>query len=235
MPKLPQKIVVIKNVDKDKGSGPERWDKPKNRSLACIISPFRACFLGAVSRGKSNVMKNVFLAHQQLKHKKFKKLIIITCSSESDEWADCDPDLILEEIPDLSMFDGKDKTCVILDDYEFTASNKQQEKRLATLMRYISSHKNVSVMLSYQNFFSVPTLARACTNFYVLYKPNSRAEVNTIANRVGLKPEVLTHLFKHTCSGTYDNVCVDLTVDTPAPLRKNLYEPIEIQSDSDSE
>lgn len=228
------KIVVIKNADKDSGNWVENWKKPKDRSLACFPHPFRLMALGNVSRGKTNTIKNVFLVHQQQKNRKFKKLIIITCSVESDEWSDCDPDLILDEIPDLALFDGRDKTMVVLDDYEFVSSNKVQEKRLATLMRYVSSHKNVSVMLSYQSFFDVPPIARKCANIFLIYKPNSKAEINTIANRVGLEKGYLNHLFKHKCSGNYDSVCVDLTVNTPAKLRKNLYEVIEPE-DSDSE
>ena len=144
---LPNKVVVLKNIDKDVGNWVESWDYPKTRSPGCIIHPFRILALGNVSRGKTNSLKNIFLKHQS-SAKKFKHLYVITCSLDSQEWADCEPDMILDEIPPLDMFDGAEKTMVVLDDYEFAASNKEQSKRLATLCRFISSHRNVSVMVT---------------------------------------------------------------------------------------
>ena len=32
IPKMPNKIVIIKNADKDSGNWMETWDKPKNRN-----------------------------------------------------------------------------------------------------------------------------------------------------------------------------------------------------------
>jgi hypothetical protein len=231
---LPNKIVVLKNIDKDVGGWVESWDYPKHRSPGCIPHPFRCLALGNVSRGKTNSLKNIFLKHQS-SAKKFKHLFVITCSLESQEWADCEPDAILDEIPDLDIFDGAEKTCVILDDYEFAASNKEQSKRLATLCRFISSHRNVSIMISYQSFFDTPPIARKCANTFLLYKPNSRQEVETIANRVGLDKGLLRSLFKNECKGNFDSVFVDLTVNTPYPLRKNIYQPLDIVEEEESE
>jgi hypothetical protein len=231
---LPNKVVVLKNIDKDVGNWVENWDTPKKRSPGCIIHPFRLLALGNVSRGKTNSLKNIFLKHQS-SAKKFQHLYVITCSLDSQEWLDCEPDAILDRIPPLDLFDGAEKTMVVLDDYEFKSSDKEQSKRLATLCRFVSSHRNVSVMISYQSFFDCPPIARKCANCFLLYKPNSRQEIETIANRVGLDKGLLRSLFKHECNGNFDSVFVDLTVNTPYPLRKNIYEPLElVGSDSDS-
>ena len=71
IPKLPNKVVVIKNAEKDKGNWMESWSKPAHRSPGHIIHPFRLLALGGVGRGKTNSCKNIFLRHQS-SAKKFK-------------------------------------------------------------------------------------------------------------------------------------------------------------------
>jgi hypothetical protein len=235
IPKLPNRVVVIKNSEKDSGGWMESWSKPKKRSPGHIPHPFRLLALGGVGRGKSNMCKNVFLRHQS-SGKKFQKLIIITCSEDSTEWDDCDPDDVLIEIPDLEIFDGAEKTCVILDDFETMKLSKSQLRKLSTLMRFVSSHRNVSCMLSYQSFFDTPPICRKVANCFMIYKPNSHQERDCIANRVGVNGDKMKLLFKEHITGTYDHLFVDKTIGTPYPLRKNIYEVIEKNvSDSDSD
>jgi hypothetical protein len=234
IPKLPNKIVVIKNAEKDKGNWMEKWCKPRNRSPGHIIHPFRLLALGGVGRGKTNSCKNIFLRHQS-SARKFKKLYIITCSEDSQEWADCEPDELMTEIPDLSRFDGSEKTCVILDDFETMKMSKEQLRKLSTLMRFISSHRNVSCILSYQSFFDTPPICRKVANCFMVYKPNSKQEIDCISNRVGLDSEKVKYLFKHHLTGIYDSLFVDKTIGTPYPLRKNVYEVIEENDSSDED
>lgn len=230
--KLPEKVVVIKNTEKDVGNWMESWSKPKNRSVGHIPHPFRLLALGGVGRGKTNMLKNIFLKHQGSK-KKFKKLFIITCDISSQEWLDCCPDLVSDQIPSLDEFDDGVKTCVCIDDYEFEKASPLEQKKLSTLMRFISSHRNVSVLLSFQSFFSVPSIARKTANCFMIYNSPSRQELTTIDNRVGLEAGTLRSLFKTICSDTYDCVFIDRTIGTPYPLRKNIYEVIDYDSDSD--
>ena len=56
-----------------------------------------------------------------------------------------------------------------------------------------------------------------------------------IANRVGLDPDDMKHIFKHICNGTYDSLMIDNTIGSPARLRKNVYQPIELNDSSDDE
>ena len=234
VPKLPNEIVVIKNIEKDKGGWMESWDKPKLRSPGHIIHPFRLLALGGVGRGKTNSCKNIFLRHQS-SSRKFKKLFIITCSEDSKEWDDCDPTCVITDIPDLNIFDGSEKTCVILDDFETMKMSKDQLRKLSTLMRFVSSHRNVSCILSYQSFFDTPPICRKVANCFMVYKPNSRQELASIANRVGLDDKKIKRLFRYDITGTYDHLFIDKTIGTPYPLRKNIYQIIEDESSSDSD
>lgn len=229
---MPRKLIIIPNEDKDKGNWYESWKKPKKRSLGAFPHPFRAMFLGGVGRGKTNTMKNILLEHQKL-NKKFKRLYILTCDVSSKEWKDCDPDAILDQIPNIDLFNPKEKTLLVIDDFEWNGCHKDDMKNLSTIMRFVSSHRNVSVMLSYQSFFDAPAIARKCANVFIVYRPNSKQELTTIANRVGIDKDYFKKLFKKT--KPYDSICIDHTVGSPAKIRKNIYNVIPDPDYSDSE
>ena len=130
-------------------------------------------------------MKNLFLQHQSTA-RKFQKLYIITCDARSVEWLDCEPDEVMDEMPDPDMFDTGEKVCCVIDDFEFSRMNAINQKRLTTLMRYISTHKSVSLMISYQSFFDCPSICRKVANVFMIYKPNSKLELVSISNRIGM-------------------------------------------------
>jgi hypothetical protein len=229
---LPNKAIVIKNQDKDVGCWMETWDKPKTRSPGHLIHSFRLLALGAPGRGKTNYMKQLFLKHQS-SAKKFKYLYVVTCDLSTREWDDCDPTEMFDQLPSMELFTGE-KTCLIIDDYEFEKCGKEEMRKLTTLFRMISSHKNVSIMASYQSFFHCPTICRKTANCFILYKPTSENELQTISNRVGIKYEHLRALFKQFCPKFYDMLLIDLTKETPYRIRKNIYTVIDYNSDSDS-
>lgn len=231
VPKLPNEIVRVKNADKDSG-WMESWKDNPNRSPGCIPHSFQLVCLGSCGRGKTNAMKNLFLQHQST-GKKFKKLYIVTCSADSEEWLDCEPDGVFDEMPDPEMFDTGEKTMLIIDDYEFQKMNKENFRKLCTLFRHISTHKSVSIMASYQSFFDLPPLLRKVANVFIIYKPNSKTELSLIANKVGMDANDLKQMFKQFCTEYYDFIMIDKTKDSPYPIRKNIYQPISYASDSD--
>jgi hypothetical protein len=187
---------------------------------------------GNCGRGKTNTIKNLFLAHQST-HKPFKELHIVTCSINSREWDDCDPTSISEDIPDPEYFTGKKKCCLILDDYEYSKTNKNEIKNLTTLFRFTSTHRNLSIITTYQAFTEIPQIARKCANTFLLYKPRSKLDLGIIANRCGVSADNLKQLFSEVANGPYDSLFIDCTINTPYPIRKNIYEPIEYNEDSD--
>ena len=227
---LPQKVVIIKNADKDVGKWKETWDYPKKRSVGHIPHSFRLLALGSPGRGKTNYLKNIFLRHQS-SAKKFERLIVVTGDLSTREWDDMEPNLILDKLPDVEMFNGSVKTCLILDDWESEKCGAQELKKLTTLFRMISTHKSVSIMLSYQSFFHCPTICRKTANCFILYRPTSDGELQTISNRVGVKYEHLKKMFKKHCKKFYDMLMIDMTKDTPYRIRRNIYEVIDYDSD----
>ena len=229
LPALPNEVVVIKNADK--GAWVETWDKPKHRSPGHLPHSFRLLALGPPGVGKTNYLKNIFLKTQS-SSKKFQRLYIVTCDLSSREWLDCEPTEIMDHMPDISLFEDGIMTMICIDDYEFEKCSKEEMRKLTTLFRMISTHKNVSVMLSYQSFFHVPSICRKTANVFILYKPKSDGELQTIANRVGIKFDVLYGLFKKHCSNPHDHIMVDFTTNSPYPLRKNIYQIIDVNEDT---
>jgi len=229
--KLSDKIHYIKNIDKD-GGWMEGWTK--NRSLANFPNSSRLLFCGTSGCGKTLTMKNCFLA-TQASDKPFKKLYIICpdAEAEENEWDDAEPDEIFDYVPELEMFDTKDKKLLIIDDFEFKKMSPENEKRLTTLFRYTSTHKNLTIFCSYQSFFSTPILIRKLCNIYIIYKPKAKNELKTISNRVGVDYDFLKNCFRKYATKLHDSITIDLTNDTPAKIRKNLFEVIDYHSDSE--
>ena len=130
----------------------------------------------------------------------------------------------------MSCFDdNKIKTLVVIDDFDFTGCSKADLKQISKLFRYYSSHKNISIICSYQSFFHIPKIIRKCSNVFLVYKPNSRLEITMISNRVGIDEEKLKNYFKKggICESRFDFIVIDHTPGTPSSLRKNLYEVLD--------
>ena len=220
MPK--KKVIVLPNKDKDRFKK-EKWKK--GRDIGCIPHPFRLLALGSVGRGKTTVLKNIFLCHQASKAP-FKELYIV-CPDTSTEWEDSEPTDILHRFPDPDQFNPKKKTLLVIDDFELTGLNTAQKRQLSTLFRYVSSHCNVSIMMSFQSFFDCPPIARKTANCFCLWKPTSIMECNQMGNRCGLDKGILNALFDQYAPGDFDSLMIDRTVGTPCPIRKNIYEVIK--------
>jgi len=233
-PKLPKnKIVVIKN--KDKGSWVESWDKPKNRDIGLFPHPTRAIFTGNTGMGKSLSMLNCMLRVQG-SPRPFKEVHIVCCDIGSKEWDDIEPTTKRETLPEISEFDGKKKVLLIIDDWDTTKISKQQQQLLSKWFRYGSTHLNASIYMSYQSCFHVPSIARRCSNVWHVWRPTSDTELRMIGERAGIKPEDITEIFDTICTHFRDFLTVDLTVNSPAKLRKNIFQVIELRGDdSDSE
>jgi hypothetical protein len=225
--KLPNEIIAIENVDK---KFHEVWEKGRN--LCDFPHPYRCVILGQVGLGKSTIAKNIFLRSQAGDYP-FQELIVIHGSDNTKEWDEMEPTMILSDIPDpADLTINNKKSCIIIDDFEFTKLPKQSLKNLSSLFRFISSHHNFSIILCYQSFFEIPSIIKKCANVFIIYKPNDLDELATIGRRVGLKKDTICELFNSVLMGKRDTLCVDLIENSPAKFRKNLFTPLEIRQSS---
>ena len=217
--KLPKKLIDIKNTDK---GFTEVWTQNRSKDIANFPHPSRVVLLGPPSMGKSFLMKHLLLRQRPM----FKELYIIHGDGQcTTEFNDLEPTKIMDEIPPIEFFDSKVKTIVFIDEFSFEAMNKETTARCNKLFRYVSSHKNVSIYCSHQLCFELPSLIRKLANVWIIWKPRSMTETRLIANRICMSPDQLVYIFEHICNGYRDSLCVDFHKDTPAFLRKNLWEP----------
>lgn len=218
--KLTDKIFSLPN--KDKGEWVESYDE-KEHGLNKMVHPFKALYTSRPNGGKTTVMINCFL-HIQSSNRPFKTVIIIQPST-SKEWDPIDPTLILYDIPnpDTVVDEDNGKTLIIIDDFDLTKLNRTQQQNFSMLFRYISSHHNISIMLSYQSFFDVPALIRKCCNYFYIWKTQNLDEINIISKRCGFNKKVFQHLFKKYIHNKHDFLLIDTVRDD---IRKNMYEVI---------
>lgn len=223
--KIPQKLVDIKNCDKTGWT--EKWTKNRAKDIANFPHPSRIALIGPPSVGKSFICKHLLMHQKPM----FKEVYIIHGDADvTSEYEDIEPTMQMNEIPPVEFWDGKVKTLCILDDVEYSNLSREQMARLNKLFRYVSSHKNVTLYVTHQSFFELPNLVRKLCNIFILWKPRSTTELKLIANRIGIKPETLIEIFETHCPSYRDNLTVDFNIGTPAVFRKNLWEPLDIDS-----
>ena len=239
--RLPRDIVAFRSGDKV--GAEERWDEQRCRDLANFPAPCRILLLGPPSCGKSVTAQNL-LIHAKPRYEEL--YVVHEDAGTTRDYEQADPTAMMPEVPSLEFWsalperheDGplkgkRIKRLVIVDDLETSGAAKERIKRLGILVRYCSSHKFLTVVICHQSAFDLPPLVRKMCNVVCVWKPRGRQELALISNRVGADPGLLEHLFNTAATGPRDCITLDFTVDTPAPLRLNVFQKIEIASDDD--
>ena len=223
--KIPNQLIDIKNTDKS--SWTEKWTDSRAKDISNIPHPSRVALIGPPGVGKSFICKHLLL-HQR---PHFKELYVIhgdaDCTTEFD---DLEPTMIMPDFPPIEFWDSSVKTLCIIDDFEFSNMSRDQLTRLHKLIRYVSSHKNVSVYITHQSFFDLPSLVRKLCNVFVIWKPRSSTELKLISNRIGLEPSQVVDFFENKCEKHTDSLMVDFNPHSPAVFRKNIFEKLDLES-----
>lgn len=194
--KLPNKIIPLPNADK---KFHEKWYEGRN--LLNFPHPFRACIISLPNCGKTCVVKNILL-RQDLP---FKKLFVVHIDGNyAEEYEDVQPTKYLDEIPppNSPMFDGKEKSLIILEDLEYKFMKRHELKNLDRLMGYVSTHKNVSVCIFRQDAFNIPVSVWRMSNVWILGKYNDLDSLWTLSRKSGIKD--FRELFTEHVKGCHD-------------------------------
>ena len=214
---LPNRIIPLSNPDKDFH---ESWTKGRN--MLDIPHPFRCVCLGPPNVGKTTIVKNLLLRAKP----EFEDVVVIHCDGNyTKEYDDLGEDNIemLSEIPAPEDWEGEKKTLVVLDDLEYKQMNKEQKRNLDRLFGYVSTHKNISIILCSQDAFNVPPIVRRCSNLFVLWRCPDLDAMATCARKTGMKSEGFNSIFNKLMLDSRDSLWLDMTSGSPYPMRKNGY------------
>ena len=224
--KLPKCIIPIPCADKEGWT--EKWND--KRDLLNFPHSWRAIFCGLPSCGKSTTIKNIILRADP----PFERITVVHYSAQdTTEWDDCNAE-ILDAIPDPADIEAKGKKLLILEDLELACMSKDDLRKLNRLYGYVSSHKNMSICLTAQNAFDVPTCARRMSNLFVLWKMPDLNAMSQLASRTGMSSKDFLNIFQNHILDDHSNLWIDMTKDSPAKMRINGYKVMERKSKGDS-
>lgn len=216
--RLPNKILALPNIDK---AFHEQWYRGRN--MLNIPHPFRCVCMGPPNVGKTTIVKNLLLRARP----QFQEVYVIHCDSNyTQEYDDLVVVHMLDSIPAPEDWPGAVKTLVVLDDLEFKGMNREQRKNLDRLFGYVSTHKNISVILCSQDSFNVPPIVRRCSNLWVLWKMQDVDSLAMVARKTGMNAEDFKDIFTNLLTEPKDSLWIDHTDHSPYPIRKNGYETI---------
>ena len=212
--RLPNEILALPNADK---TFHESWTKGRN--MLNIPHPFRCVALGPPNCGKGTIIKNLILRAKPA----FEEIFIIHCDPEyTKEWIDIGGEM-MAEIPAPDAWEGEVKTLVILDDLEFKTMDKIQRRNLDRLFGFVSTHKNISIVLAAQDTFNVPPIVRRCSNLWVMWKCPDLDAMSAVSRKSGMSSSNFNSIFKQLMLEKHDSLWIDMTSKSPYPLRKNGY------------
>lgn len=216
--KLPQRVLPIECSDKD---FMESWYK--GRDMLDFPKSYALIAVGLPHSGKSCLFKNIIIRANP----PFSKIVVIHYDPNTTEYDDLDNVEILTEIPGVEYFLSKEKrTLVILDDINLEMS-KEQKGVLDRLFGYVCSHLGVSVMMSSQDAFRLPPIVRRCANIFVFWKIHDLDSLSCLGRKIGMKTDDFKYIFDNFLKKRHDHLMIDMTKNTPYPMRINSYQILE--------
>ena len=219
------KILVFKNLDKE--GWYENWYNGRN--LLNFPHPFRCIVSANPGSGKTNMIKNIIIRSKPY----FKVIYLCHFDPETKEYNDIDK-IALDDLPDSrsKLFTPKKKSLLIIDDYDFASLDRQQSANLRSLFKYASTHRGLSLIVATQDFFNLPPIIRRLSDVYFIWKGSADIDsLMQVGRRIGFSKSEFKRLMD-LCVSKFDNICIDFTVGTPAPIRFNAYTPIKSANES---
>jgi len=218
---MEKKILPIMSPDKD---FTERWDE--KRDMLNFPSPFRMILCGPPGCGKTRLIKNICLRIKPC----FNEIKIYNKDIDNIEYDDCNA-IVIDKLPPVCDWnkDTKIKKLLIIDDNILEEMDKKELVALKKLAGYGCTHLNYNIMIASQGFINIDHFFRKCANIFIIWRGTSDTDMAIIAPRIGYKSKDLLFLLKKYCLLKSDFLLIDLTQNTPHPLRKNGYEIIHFQ------
>lgn len=222
----PNKLIIVPNPEK---KFHESWFDGRNmlnfphpyRMLLCSIQP---------NLGKTNIVKNIILRANP----RFKEIFLLHCGEDIQTEYDDIEYQCLTRLPDINedYFDSEKKSLLIMEDKNFKYMSKDDLRKIDRYFGFLSTHRNLSIIVCSQSFFDVPPSVRRMSNIYVLWKTKDLDSMKTIGRRCGLLKEELFYLIKTYLKDVHDTLWLDCSKASPYPIRLNGFQPIKLEENN---
>jgi len=211
------KLIKIKNPDKE-------FHEPVDKNnIGNFMHPFRAILVGPPNSGKSFIVLNILINQKP----DFDKIFLYHVDGDiSKEYELLDGDII-HELPQISEINPSIKNLLIIEDINLESMPKNQKYLLDRLFGYVSTHKNLSVIVTAQVPFQIPVNLRRMCNILIIWKSMDVNALEILSRRFGLKSKTLNNIFKYELTEDHDSLMLDMTSNF-APFRKNIFEIFNI-------
>ena len=196
MKPLQKKLIVFKNPDK-------KFHEKSRASNGILRHPFQLIVTGPPNSGKLNVTKNI------IAHDDFERIVVVHGHPDSTHEYDILDCEIREDIPDASEFDSSEKHLIILDEVDPSNLKKDDLAKLCKVFNFYSTHCNLSVILEYQTFFTIPVKLRRSASAYIIFKRMDTNTLKLIADRVGLQSSDFQFIINNLLESQYDSLLID--------------------------
>jgi hypothetical protein len=220
---LPDRIIPIEN--KDKAGFTEYWYEGRNKLNP--VAPWRMILAARPSCGKTCVILNMLARADP----EFDEVYLVHTDDTTEEYDDVELAWKSTELPPLEMFrNSRDiKKILIIEDVDLSSMSKSQRHILDRLFGNVSSHENLSIALTAQDFSNIPLCARRTSNCFIIYRQPDLMGLAIMASRTGNSQEKWQHLMKHLRS-VHDFLFLDMTKNTPYPIRLNGFQLIDSET-----
>ena len=135
----------------------------------------------------------------------------------------------IEGLPNISIFDGKQRVLLILDDL----MEKANDDRITQIFTKHSHHLNISVLFLTQNLFFKGTRTISLnTNYFILFKNvRDTTQIGILGRQMfGNKSHFLTEAYRDATSKPYSYLFLDMKPDTDEEMRvRSGIFPLETQ------
>jgi hypothetical protein len=220
MKKLPNKIVPLVSDDK---TDHESW-YPNRNLLDFPSGNLCIAIVGPRNSGKTTIIKNI------LAHKLYDSGYLCHFDSDSSDYVDADIDIMENGyIPSNDEIPKEGKKVLIIEDIPHVGLDKQSKNNLLGLIKYACSHKLLDIIYTAHDLTTgVPVELRRMFNVFIIYRMPDLSAIRIAGDKVGISSSDFQKLFQKFIKNPHDNICIDLTKNSPAPLRYNLFNKIKV-------
>lgn len=214
---MSKKMIIFENPDK------ENNEKINYKNPASLPCPYRLICVSTPSCGKTNTILNIIYNASP----EFKKIYLLHLDEESCEYDFFDI-IKLDKIPNLDFFkkDRNEKKLLIIEEFSFKNISKIDLEKIDHLFKYVSSHYNLTIILSCQVYYNVPYFIRKQCNYLCIWNSSDKVLLKGVNNVIPYHSnKEYENLIKRELTSQYDNL---ILCKNDKYIIKNLHNLIEM-------